>query len=105
MRATMTALVELWADRFALLGDPSRLTLLLAIRRAGSICVSDLAEVTGLKAPTVSHALRLLRAHQVVQAERDGHRMCYELTNHHMNALLEYVDGTPAADPGRAFRG
>lgn len=32
--------IRAWADRFALLGDPSRLMLLLVIHRAGSICVT-----------------------------------------------------------------
>lgn len=97
-------LVEIWADRFALLGDPSRLSLLVAIRRAGSICVSDLATATGLKPPTVSQALRLLRAHQVVQSRRDGHRMCYELIDHSVVALLDHMSATMSADPGRAVQ-
>lgn len=83
--------VRTWATRFALLGDPSRLTLLLLIRRAGSICVSDLATASGLKPTTVSQALRLLRVNGVVRAHRDGHQMYYELTDHHTRTLLDPV--------------
>ena len=86
--------VRTWANRFALLGDPSRLTLLLLIRQAGSICVSDLAAASGLRPTTVSHALRLLRANDVVRARRNGHQMYYELTDHHTNTLLDPVHET-----------
>jgi DNA-binding transcriptional ArsR family regulator len=64
--------VRRWAERFALLSDPSRLTLLLTIRCHGSVCVSDLAAVTGLKPTTVSAALRLLRANELVRASATG---------------------------------
>ncbi|MBW0092512.1 winged helix-turn-helix transcriptional regulator [Pseudonocardia sp. KRD-184] len=50
-----------WAAWFAVLGDPSRLMLLVLIARDGPISVSDLAAASGLKATTVSHSLRLLR--------------------------------------------
>ena len=36
-----------WVTRFALLADPTRLTLLLCIHAAGEICVSDLALAAG----------------------------------------------------------
>lgn len=90
--------VTSWAARFALLGDPSRLMLLLTIHRDGPICVSNLAEATGLKHTTVSHSLRLLRAHDLVHAERDGHRVCYRLADHSANALLDHVLA-PESDP------
>jgi DNA-binding transcriptional ArsR family regulator len=80
-----------WAERFALLGDLSRLHLLLTIRDDGPICVTDLAAATGLKAPTVSQALRLLRAHDMVAARRDGRTKLYELTDSHVDLLLEHL--------------
>jgi DNA-binding transcriptional ArsR family regulator len=65
---TNPAHVRSWANGFALLGDPGRLALLVTIRRDGPICVSDLAEATGLKPTTVSYALRLRGAHELVRA-------------------------------------
>ena len=64
--------VRAWAERFALLGEPSRLALLLALRRAGPMAVSDLAVATGMRDRAVSQALRLLRAAGAVAAKRTG---------------------------------
>lgn len=76
------------AERFALLGDPGRLSLLLCIRRAGPISVTDLALATGMHDTTVSQALRLLRAAGVVTAHRDGRIVRYVLADHAIEPLL-----------------
>lgn len=83
--------LERWAAVFALLGDPSRLALLVAIRRAGRICVSDLAAATALKESTVSQALRLLRRRGAVVANRDGRLVRYALADDHVVALIDRV--------------
>lgn len=83
--------LERWAQTFALLGDPSRLALLVSIRRAGPICVSDLAAATGLKEATVSQALRLLRSRGAVVADRDGRLVRYALADQHLAALVDRV--------------
>ena len=67
------------AKTFALLGDPTRLTLLTCIKAAGPISVSDLAAATGLNDTTVSQTLRYLRAAEAVCAERDGRVIRYRL--------------------------
>ena len=83
--------LERWAEVFDLLGDPSRLALLLSIRYAGPICVSDLAAATSLKEATVSQALRLLRSRGVVAAERDGRLVRYALVDQHVAQLVDRV--------------
>lgn len=50
------------ADVLSLLGEPHRLTLLLALR-GGELCVHDLALTAGQSESATSHALKLLRAH------------------------------------------
>ena len=80
--------VQAQARTFAVLGDPTRLTLLLAIRAAGPISVSDLAAATGLNDTTVSQTLRYLRAAQVVAAERDGRVIRYQLADGAVADLL-----------------
>lgn len=67
------------ARRFAILGDPTRLTILTCIQAAGPISVSDLAAATGIHDTTVSQTLRYLRATQTVTAERDGRIIRYRL--------------------------
>jgi ArsR family transcriptional regulator, lead/cadmium/zinc/bismuth-responsive transcriptional repressor len=80
--------VQARAKTFAVLGDPTRLTLLIAIRAAEPISVSDLAAATGLNDTTVSQTLRYLRAAQVVNAERDGRVIRYHLADGPVAALL-----------------
>ena len=95
------ARLAVWSRRFAVLGDPSRLALLLGIHRAGPICVSDLVVATGLQDSTVSQALRLLRAHGLVSAERDGRVIRYRLADDSVHELLHHVS-PPVRDHGHS---
>jgi DNA-binding transcriptional ArsR family regulator len=79
------------AAQFALLGDPTRLTLLLAIYHAGPISVSDLAVAGDLHDTTVSQALRILRAASMVKPIRDGRVVRYQLADARIGELLERV--------------
>jgi ArsR family transcriptional regulator, lead/cadmium/zinc/bismuth-responsive transcriptional repressor len=83
-----SAAIQDRAKAFAVLGDPTRLTLLIAIKAAGPISVSDLAAATGLNDTTVSQTLRYLRAAQVVTAVRDGRVIRYHLTDGPVAALV-----------------
>jgi len=85
----------IWARRFAVLGDPTRLRLLLCIRAAGPISVSDLAVAADLSDDTVSQALRFLRASQTVSAERDGRVMRYRLADASIGEMLSWVTASP----------
>ena len=76
------------AQQYALLGDPTRLTLLTCIAAAGPISVSDLAAATGINDTTVSQTLRYLRASQAVTTERDGRVIRYRLASTPLAALL-----------------
>ncbi|MEP7026180.1 MAG: metalloregulator ArsR/SmtB family transcription factor [Actinomycetota bacterium] len=78
------------AQRFKILADPSRLTLLLCIHRAGPISVTDLAVAADLNDTTVSQALRLLRAGGTVTAHRDGRVVRYQLAD---QAIADLLDG------------
>jgi len=81
--------IQARAKAFALLGDPTRLTLLTCIKAAGPISVSDLAAATGINDTTVSQTLRHLRAADVVRTERDGRVIRYLLADGPVVALLE----------------
>ena len=76
------------ARQFAILGDPTRLTILTCINAAGPISVSDLAAATGINDATVSQTLRYLRASQTVIAEREGRVVRYRLASTPVSALL-----------------
>jgi DNA-binding transcriptional ArsR family regulator len=49
--------VEQVANVFALLGDPNRLRLLVALLAGAEMCVCDLAVVTGMSESAASHAV------------------------------------------------
>ena len=83
--------VTAWARRFALLADPTRLRLLLAIKAAGPISVSDLAVAAGLSDATVSQTLRYLRASGTVTTQRDGRVIRYQLHDAIIDKLLNHA--------------
>jgi ArsR family transcriptional regulator, lead/cadmium/zinc/bismuth-responsive transcriptional repressor len=89
------ACIATWASRFKILGDPSRLALLLGIASAGPISVTDLATATDLNDTTVSQALRFLRAAGTVTASRDGRIIRYQLADEQIAQLLAHAQ--PAA--------
>jgi DNA-binding transcriptional ArsR family regulator len=94
--------VDSWARRFALLGDPRRLALLLGIHHAGPISVTDLAIAANQRATSVSQALRLLRANGTVTAHRDGRVVRYTLADDDLVEVLERV--TPHAVTEARFK-
>ncbi len=91
--------VAAWAQRFSLLADPGRLSLLVCIRAAGPISVTDLAVAAGMNDTTVSQALRLLRAAGVVAARRDGRVIRYSLADEEVGALLARLFPAPVEVP------
>ena len=73
------------------LGDVNRLSILLALHHAGDLCVSDLATAVRMSDSAVSHALRLLRAHGMVTAHREGRLVRYRITGGLTERLLDVV--------------
>lgn len=76
------------ADVFGLLGQPARVRILIALL-SGPLRVRDLAEIVQLSESATSHALRLLRAHRVVDVQRQGRAATYDLSDSHVRTLLE----------------
>lgn len=80
------------------LGDAHRLGLLLALHHAGDLCVSDLAFAVGMSDSAVSHALRLLRAHGMVTAHREGRLVRYRVVGELTARLLDAVSAHAVGD-------
>ena len=76
------------ADVFSLLGDSGRVRILIALL-AGRMAVRDIATVVEQSESAVSHALRLLRAHRVVEVDREGRFAYYALADAHVRVLIE----------------
>jgi len=66
--------------RLKLLADPTRFRILAAIAQE-ELCVCDLAAIAGVNESTMSHQLRLLRAHGLVEFRRSGRMAYYRLAD------------------------
>lgn len=77
------------AQVFKLLGDESRLKILLALAQDGELHVSALCELLGQQQPAVSHHLTLLRMTGLVGFRRAGKHNFYRLESGLVRDLLE----------------
>lgn len=89
------------ADLFHLLGDPTRLAIVLSCMD-GPSAVSDIAARLQVSSSLVSHHLRLLKAARIVKAQRSGKQVFYCAQDHHISSvlheMLEHV-AEPVSDP------
>jgi DNA-binding transcriptional ArsR family regulator len=79
------------ADLFRLLGEPTRLRLLVLLGEQGELPVGDLAAACGRSQPAASLHLGLLRRAGVVASRREGKRVYYRLTSPFVAKLLRRV--------------
>lgn len=90
-RARDRAIPEHELDRLALtykvLGDPTRLRIVMALKD-GEMCVCDLAAFLGLSESAVSHQLRRLKDLALVKRRRDNQVLYYALDDDHVAELL-----------------
>lgn len=76
------------ATIYRVLGDPSRLKIVMALRRE-EMCVCDLAALTGISESAVSHQLRRLKDLALVKTRREGQVVYYALDDKHVVLLLD----------------
>lgn len=76
------------ADLFRLLGDPTRLKIVVSCLRT-PLAVSDIAARLGLSVSLVSHHLRLLKGARLVRADRQGKQVYYEADDLHVRRMVE----------------
>lgn len=80
------------AEVFRLLGEPTRMRILYALRDAAELCVCDLALTVDASETAVSHAMRLLRASGIVRNRRQGRLIYYCLADDRVRRLLDVAD-------------
>ena len=80
--------ITILAETFRLLGDPSRLKILLSCVPA-PISVGDIAERLDLSVTLVSHHLRLLRGARLVKGDRQGKQIFYAIADQHVSHVLQ----------------
>ena len=81
------ARLTILAETFKLLGDPTRLRVLLTCLD-GPVAVGEIARRTGASQPLVSHHLRLLRGARLVRSERQARQVLYEADDAHVRDML-----------------
>lgn len=80
--------VSILAETFRLLGDPSRLKIMLCCI-GGAISVGDIAQKLDLSQSLVSHHLRLLRGARLVKGVRHAKQIFYEVADGHVSQMLQ----------------
>ena len=80
------------ADFFKILGDPTRVKLLLLLSQ-NEYCVSELAEQTGMTNSAVSHQISLLRAKRLLRRRKSGKQVYYSTTKPKIGKLIGLVQG------------
>jgi len=68
------------ARRGKALGDPTRVTIAIALREGRELCVCDLAWITGRPENLVGHHLRTLRTGGLASSRREHKIVFYALT-------------------------
>jgi DNA-binding transcriptional ArsR family regulator len=79
--------LERLASIYKILGDPSRLKIVTALRNV-EMCVCDLAAFLGLTESAISHQLRRFKDLALVKSRRDGQVIYYSLDDEHVAELL-----------------
>jgi DNA-binding transcriptional ArsR family regulator len=83
------------AEFFRLLGDANRLRILSVLAKQ-KLCVCDLAAILEMSESAVSHQLRTLRSLRLVNYQKQGRKVYYDLQDHHVldlyNSVAEHLD-------------
>lgn len=85
-------ILEAVADRFKVLAEPARLTVLNVLREQ-PLSVSDLIDETGLNQANLSKHLQLLYSHGFVSRQRHGSYVYYALADRSVFELCDIMCG------------
>ncbi|MBR6072090.1 MAG: winged helix-turn-helix transcriptional regulator [Acholeplasmatales bacterium] len=74
---------------FKILGDPTRLKILLLIDNNTTMCVNDIALKLNMTKSAVSHQLALLRQARLINSKKEGKEVYYTLADDHIKTVVE----------------
>lgn len=75
------------AELFKVFGDSTRMRILFALFDE-KLCVCDLAETLGMTQSAISHQLKLLKQAKLVNSERAGKSVIYQLADDHVRTII-----------------
>ena len=83
------------------LANEDRLLLLCQLTQ-GEACVSDLEELLGIRQPTLSQQLGVLRAEEIVSTRREGKKIFYQVCDERVVSVLKTLYGLYCPSPAGA---
>jgi ArsR family transcriptional regulator len=72
------------------LGNPDRLLLLCQLTQ-GEFCVSEFESMLGIRQPTLSQQLGVLREEKLVSTRREGKQIYYKLASKEATAVMQVL--------------
>ena len=82
--------VESASNIFALLGEPNRMKIILALTE-GELCVYHICEITGCKQSATSQNLRKLKDNHIVKCRKDANQVLYSISDDHVVEIVKNV--------------
>lgn len=82
------------SEVFKALGDPTRLRIIrmLASKMEDNLCVIDLAKKIGITQPAASQHIRILKSVGILEPNRIGFRVYYNINAEILNAYKKDID-------------
>ncbi|WP_025132761.1 metalloregulator ArsR/SmtB family transcription factor [Leucobacter sp. PH1c] len=80
--------VDLAAEVLGILADPTRIRIVLVLRRTDEMPVNAIAELVGKKPSGVSQHLARMRMARMVTTRHEGTSVLYRLTDEHALTLV-----------------
>ena len=86
--------VRQMSEIFKALGDPTRLRIIrmLASKMEDDLCVVDLAKKLGITQPAASQHIRILKSVGILEPNRVGFRVYYNINTEVLNTYKESID-------------
>ncbi|MGN1235622.1 MAG: ArsR/SmtB family transcription factor [Christensenellaceae bacterium] len=79
--------LQIMCTLFKLLGDPSRLRIILALTE-GELCVYHIQQALGGTQSAISHQLRILKDNRLVKSRREGKNVVYSFYDDHVLSII-----------------
>ena len=73
---------------FAMLGEPVRMKIILALME-GELCVYHICEITGGKQSAISQHLRKLKDSKIVKSRKEGTQVLYSICDEHIFTIVK----------------
>lgn len=80
--------VENASKIFAMLGEPNRMKIILALME-GELCVYHICEITGGKQSATSQHLRKLKDTHIVKSRKEANQVLYSICDEHIYTIVK----------------